>query len=114
MKGISVIIFGFLLAFSSCENAETVPDEILPDSVMTDILVEISIVDAAYNFSLGKPDAARFKQELFYEQIMKDFKTDRKQFLTSLDYYAINTKRLQKIYEDALTDLSKRQLNQIP
>jgi hypothetical protein len=45
---------------------------------------------------------------------MKDFKTDRKQFLTSLDYYAINTKRLQKIYEDALTDLSKRQLKQIP
>jgi hypothetical protein len=41
MKGISVIIFGFLLAFSSCENAETVPDEILPDSIMTDILVEI-------------------------------------------------------------------------
>lgn len=103
----------FVALFSSCEESQSTPEGILPDSVMTDILVEISIVDAAYNYSISKPDAARFKQEFFYEQIMKDFKTNRKQFLESLNYYSINTKRLQKIYEDALADVSKRQVQQV-
>lgn len=114
MKNIIIGICSIILAFSSCEQADSAPNDILADSVMTDILVEISIVDAAYNYSLSKPDALRFKQELFYEQIMKDFKTNRNQFLESLNYYSINTKRLQKIYEDALVELNKRQVKQIP
>jgi hypothetical protein len=76
-------------------------------------LVEISIVDVAYNYSLSKPDAARFKQEFFYEKIMKSNNTNRNQFIESLNYYSINTKRLQKIYEDALVELSKRQVKQV-
>jgi hypothetical protein len=111
------IIFGIcliIMAFSSCEQADSLPNNILSDSVMTDILVEISIVDAAYNYSLSKPDAVRFKQEFFYEKIMKNHNTNRNQFIESLNYYSINTKRLQKIYEDALVELSKRQVKQVP
>ena len=93
----------------ACNSAEELPQDILPDSTMKSIVVELSIVDAAYNIALSSPNAPKFKPELFYEQVMLQHKTTRQQFNRSLSYYAIHTSRFQKVYEEALIDLSRRQ-----
>jgi hypothetical protein len=103
----------FIGLFASCNSAEKVPDGIIPDSVMSKILVEIAITDAAFNLSLTRTEYPKFRQELFYEKIMKDHETSREQFIESLGYYAIETKRFQKIYENALSELSKKQVQEI-
>ena len=98
------------IALLSCNSHEKVSEGILPDSTMKSILIDISIVDASYNVSSTSPQAPKFKTELFYEQVMKDHHTTRAEFNRSMAYYSQNTKKLQKIYEDALIDLTKRQI----
>ena len=101
------VVCVFLMA---CVNNEEVPDGILPDSTMKSILIEVSIVDASYNVSMSSPNAPKFKPELFYEQVLIQHHTNRAEFNRSMAFYARNSGRLQKIYEAALVDLSKRQV----
>jgi hypothetical protein len=100
----------FLLLFVlSCSSKNGVPDGILADSTMRNILVDISVVDAAHNLSLSSQTYPRFKPELFYEEIMKKHHTSRDEFVESLGFYAQETKRIQKIYEEAMVEVSKKQ-----
>ena len=105
-------LFGLIIciAILSCNSQDKVSEGILPDSTMKSILIDFSIVDASYNVSASSPQAPKFKAELFYEQVLKDHHTSREQFNRSMAYYSQNTKKLQKIYEDALVELSKRQM----
>jgi len=102
---LALLVF-FLL---SCSSKNEVPDGILPDSTMRNILIDISLVDAAYNLSLSSPIYPKFRSELFYDQIMKQHHTTRNVFVESLGFYAQETKRIQKIYEEAMVEISKRQ-----
>lgn len=106
-KVLSILVF---ITIVSCNRDSKVPSGILPESTMKSILIDINIVDASYNVSATSPQAPKFKAELFYEQVMKDHHTTREEFNKSMAYYAQNTKKLQKIYEDALIELSKRQI----
>lgn len=97
-------------ALLSCGNkAVETPEDVVPDSLMTALIIDFAIVDASYSVSLTNPTLPRFRKELFYEEVVKKHGTSRAQFVKSLQYYAQNTKRLQSIYENALKELSKRQ-----
>jgi hypothetical protein len=106
----SLLAFSLLLLVSACsKNSSDLPEGILTDSVMTELIVDFSLVDAAYSVSLTSLTLPRFKKELFYEEIVKKHGTTRKQFVESLDYYAQHSKQLQQIYENALKEMSRRQ-----
>ena len=99
----------FVFFFLSCSPKNEVPEGILPDSTMREILVDISVVDAAHNLSLSSQTYPRFKPELFYEEIMRKHHTTRDELVESLGFYAQETKRIQKIYEEAMVEVSKKQ-----
>ena len=106
----SILSIGLTLVLFSCgRKSEELPEGILNDSLMTELIIDFSVVDAAYAVSLTNPMSPRFRKELFYEQVVKKHGTTREQFVQSLEYYAQNTKQLQRIYEEALKELSKRQ-----
>ena len=86
-----------------------VPSEILPDTTMEKILVEFAIIDAARNLSLSGMNLPKFKSELFYEATLKQMKIGRDTFNNSLQFYGQHPELLQKIYENAQIQLTKRQ-----
>ena len=92
-----------------CRGNQHVPEGILSDTTMRNILVEISIADAAYTISATNPSLPKFRPELFYDEIMKQHHTSRDVFIESMNYYALETERLQKIYSDALVEINERQ-----
>jgi hypothetical protein len=106
-----IVQFLFLVfVFESCSTqSDALPEGILSDSLMTELIIDFSIVDAGYSVSLTSASLPRFRKELFYEEMVKKHGTSREQFVKSLAYYAQHTKRLQRIYEDALKELSRRQ-----
>lgn len=105
-----LIVFSVLIFIASCgKNTTDLPDGVLADSVMTELILDFSLVDAAYSVSLTSLNLPRFRKELFYEEVVKKHGTTRQQFVESLGYYAQHSKRLQQIYENALKELSKRQ-----
>ena len=105
-----LFIFSILFFLASCGKNDTdLPDGVLADSVMTELILDFSLVDAASSVSLTSLNLPRFRKELFYEEVVKKHGTTRRQFVESLGYYAQHSKRLQQIYENALKELSKRQ-----
>lgn len=95
---------------SACSGDKQHLDKaVIPDTLMSDILVEFAIADAARNYSISRPDYPRFKAEMFYDAILAERGTNREAFVNSLEYYSIHTSELLAIYEDALNELSKRQ-----
>lgn len=86
-----------------------IPAEVLPDTTMEKILVEFAIIDAARNLSLSSINLPKFKSELFYEATLKEMKISRDSFNNSLQFYGQHPELLQKIYENAQIELTKRQ-----
>jgi hypothetical protein len=103
----SVILFFLLLA--GCSSEGTLPEGIIPDTAMSSIILEFTLIEAAYNTSLSDPGAVKFKPELFYEAVLRDRGYSRKQFIESIHYYTLHTKRLLGIYNRALEQLSEQQ-----
>lgn len=109
MKHAVVYLMFFYLCFSACTSSVEVPADILPDSTMTKILIDISIIDAAHNIGMNTPDLPRFRPELFYEEVMKKHNTNREQVVLSIKFYSTETSMMKKIYDDALMEVSRRQ-----
>lgn len=86
-----------------------IPTDILPDSTMEKILVEFAIIDAARNLSLSGINLPNFKSELFYESTLKQMNIKRETFNNSLQFYGQHPELLQKIYENAQIELTKKQ-----
>jgi hypothetical protein len=83
---------------------------VLPDSTMKKILVEFAIIDAARNISVSSINLPKFKSELFYEATLKSMNVTRDELNKSLEFYAQHPQVLQKIYEEAQIELTKRQV----
>lgn len=109
IKKFWIYIFSLILVISSCSSEQVVPDGIIPDSSMTQLIVEFTLIDASYNTSLTDPATVKFRPELFYENALKQKGYTREEFNRSVKWYTSNTKRLLKIYDEALIILSKKQ-----
>jgi len=78
---------------------------------MVSILVDVHIAEAASNVSRIN-DVQRFSASDLYPVIFKTHKTDSSAFRNSFDYYLRNPKKLDKIYEKVLNELSRRESEQ--
>jgi hypothetical protein len=109
-----ILIFIASICLASCSSDPVIPEGIIPDTTMSHILVQVTLIDAAYNVSLTDPNSIRFKPELFYETCLKKYGFTRIDFINSMDWYSQNTKLLLRVYDQALIELSEKQsaLNQ--
>lgn len=94
---------------TGCSSDPEIPEGIIPDTTMSHILVQMTLIDAAYNVSLTDPNSVRFKPELFYESCLKKYGYSRVEFINSMQWYSQNTKLLLKVYDQALIELSESQ-----
>jgi hypothetical protein len=109
MKKFLLFIYVLVACYSCRSQSAELPEGILSDSLMKELIIDFAVVDAAYSVSLTNSSMPKFRKELFFEEVVKKHETSREQFIKSLDYYAQNTKQLQRIYEEALKELSVRQ-----
>ena len=105
----NLTILASFLTFS-CAKKEKKPNGILADSTMRNLIIEFTLAEAGAELSLNKQEIPDFKSELFYESTLKKSSISRDSFIKSLNYYSENPDQLNKIYEDAITELSKRQM----
>lgn len=99
-----------LVGLSSCTQGDKLPEGILPDSTMRNLIIEFNLTDAAAEFNMGSKEIPNFKPQIYHEKTLKEAGISREIFMNSLRYYADKPQKLTKIYEDAITELSKRQL----
>ncbi|MEX1188346.1 MAG: DUF4296 domain-containing protein [Bacteroidia bacterium] len=110
MKQLPFLVFAVLsLLLFGCSSNQSVPEGVIPDTTMSQLIVEFTLIDAAYNVSVSTPSSIKFRPEMFYESVLEEKGYTRESFNRSISWYTTNSKRLLRIYDEALIDLSKRQ-----
>jgi DNA integrity scanning protein DisA with diadenylate cyclase activity len=112
MKRLSIFFLGLLAA---CNPASTeTPEGVLSDTLMRDLMIEFYMADAASMINQTENQFAQFRPELFYESALKQKGIDRETFIKSLEFYQQEPKKLEKIYESAISELAQRQIGTNP
>ena len=100
----------FVILNFACGKSETkIPDSIQSPKMMTEILVEVHMVDAAVNLSsYGQPNLPTNKEKIFL-QIYQKYGISKKQFEESFNYYTAHPELFEKIYAEVIAGLSRKQ-----
>lgn len=88
-----------------------IPKDVLAKDKMTSILVDVHLAEAAMTLNNSQRDTAKVME--YYEFIYKNHNTTKKQFTESYDFYLSHPELLNKIYDDVLVELSKKQAETI-
>ena len=100
-----------LLFLLACKPSEPeIPEGIAGDTVMRDLLIDFSLAEAASNINSAAGKLPPFRPELFFEAALKQKGIDRERFITSLEFYRKNPALLEKIYDDAIAELARKQI----
>ena len=96
------------LLFACAEQKENLPKDILSENEFGIVLQEIHLAEA--NFELEKnKDIEKAKDELSnsYTSVYKKHNISKEKFEKTLNFYAQNPEKLEKIYTNVLEKLTK-------
>jgi len=105
------ILIGLIAAsMEACSAPKvTIPDDVLSQDKMVSILADVHLAEAAITLKFTNKDTSKLQAQEFYDFIYKSHKTTKEQFNKSYDFYTSHPELLNKIYDDVLTELSKKQ-----
>ena len=103
MKNLIYLVFVFLLA-ASCKPG--IPSDIIQPDKMALVLHDIHLADA-YLQTIYVPDSAKKTASAFYGGIYKKFEIDSALYQKSMDYYMVNPRVMDGIYEKVTAELTK-------
>lgn len=96
----AVAIVSFLILMVSCQNVDRMkkPKNLIPQDKMVDVLVEVSLLQAARNYNKVMLEEKGINPERY---IWDKYDIDSLQFATSSQYYAQNYRQYERIYDQA-------------
>jgi len=111
VRRISLFVPVLLFMLAACkEKFPAVPSDIIPMTKMENILIDMHIVDAVAETRTMGSGATEMKfTEQYYLQIYKNYGITKEEFLKSYLFYQNNPILLNKLYDDVLSEMSKRE-----
>lgn len=96
------------LLISAC-NRNKVPEGIIKEKTMIELLTEMHTADAYFNNITGyECDTMIGEINYTYNQIFKKHGTTKEEFERSMDYYSQNPKKFREMYEKVVLKLNKK------
>jgi hypothetical protein len=103
------MLFALLLVAGCKQRFPSVPSDIIPVDKMESILVDMHISDAVAEVkTMGDINEKKLTQQ-YYLQIYRNHGITKNDFLKSYTFYENNPVLLNKIYDDILGEMSKRE-----
>ncbi len=90
----------------SCNNQPKKPNNILDVETMTKLLTDMHLLE----IELKKPNTSPQKMDTLYSVLFKKYKIDRLQLEKNLDYYTKNSVVLEKVYNDVIIQLNRKEI----
>jgi hypothetical protein len=97
------------ITFISCsKKEEKIPEGIIPKDTMVQVMVDVHLAEARSQFSTPFDNSKNAKQS-YYKFIFKKYNLTYQQLIKSWEFYAAHPDIFSKVYEDVITELSKKQ-----
>ena len=104
-----LIICVFILISACKQEYPSVPRDVIPFEKMTQILADMHITDAvAATKAQGGMDEKLLTEE-YYLQIYKNYGITKEDFVKSYHFYEGSPKLFNKLYDQVLSEISKRE-----
>ena len=104
-----ILLTGF--CFTACTSpVSPAPADIIPESQMTSMLVDLHVAEARVERLGMITDTAAIYYKKAQQEIFKKNKVTEKQFYKSYDYYLHNVSELDKIYARVVDSLSLKEV----
>ncbi|WP_264548805.1 DUF4296 domain-containing protein [Flavobacterium sp. N2820] len=103
MKKFLLLVIGIVI-ISCSKNPAPKPDNLLDDEVMTNILFDIAVLQAAEGTMTYRLTENNIKVNTF---IYEKYKIDSTTYYQNQKYYAANTRKYKKMHQDVLARLEK-------
>lgn len=99
------------ITFISCsKKEEKIPENILSKEKMIKIMVDVQLAEASIqNRNLNMTDSAKMIAAGYYKNLFEKNRVTEQQFRESFLYYSRHLDMLNKIYEEVINELSKKQ-----
>lgn len=97
-----------LAMIGACTPSDRTPDGILDRERFTEVLLEATLIEARMNHELVTEQRASIPMDRYYAELFAEKKMTREEFEKSFDHYAARPAEMASIYEDVLTELSRR------
>lgn len=107
MRGVFVLWL-CLLAIGCSKQVEK-PKELIPETKMISVLKEVHIAEAA--IQSAKADQKDSIATLYYSTIFKIHDIGEQSFYESLDYYMMQPKRFEQMYEQVVEKINETTAN---
>jgi hypothetical protein len=99
-----------LLLFLSCKrDFPNIPEGIIASEKMKLILVDLHVADALAETKGQKGENEKMLAQIFDERVFENFRVSKQEFLKSYHFYEDNPILLNKMYDEILIELSKRE-----
>jgi hypothetical protein len=99
----------FLLLCGCKQEFPDVPKDIIPVEKMKTILIEMHIADSVAETKAQTGGDEKVLTKSYTAQIFKNNGISREEYLKSFSWYESHPKLLNKMYDDILAELSKRE-----
>lgn len=103
MKKFLLLVIGIVI-ISCSKNPAPKPDNLLDDEVMTNILFDIAVLQAAEGTMTYRLTENNIKVNTF---IYEKYKIDSTTYYQNQKYYAANTRKYKKMHQEVLARLEK-------
>lgn len=103
MKKFLLLVIGIVIIYCS-KNPAPKPDNLLDDEVMTNILFDIAVLQAAEGTMTYRLTENNIKVNTF---IYEKYKIDSTTYYQNQKYYAANTRKYKKMHQEVLARLDE-------
>ena len=106
---LATLCLGSIL-ISCSKKEEKIPENILPKDKMIRLMVDVHIAEATIQSrNLGINDSTKTIAAGYYKNIFEKNRISEQQFRESFLYYSHHLEIFNKIYEEVINELSKKQ-----
>lgn len=106
MRNILIIFLTCCLIGCSNESSYKVPEGLLSEDTLRQILLDMHIADATLNSLNLKSQYENFTPEGYYNKVLQKHNLTREIFDSSIAFYSRKPEHLDKLYESVLNELS--------
>ena len=105
---IKIVLMLCVLIFGCSKKEEKIPPDIIQKDIMVRVMTDMHLAESHAQFSSAYDNSKNTKQS-YYKFIFDKYKISYEQFMKSWKYYTAHPEIFSKIYDEVITELSKKQ-----